>query len=208
MLVNLWRIYCNSARKCHPMGDLNCWMFTEIHIALPNHVCRQTDSCPPSWGLLKGMYPEWTSPQVTAEPHWCPGAWHLSCSSQLLQPCRRNPPPAPALARLSGLTPTLLVTAAADLDYLEKTGQKPYKDFPWHVKRKETSEPCRAGVRVFDGGLGRQQTLITDMVSWWPPFQNGCPAPPWRSLVWIYVKGRRGLETLRKHLFVCFLATY
>lgn len=127
MLVNLWRIYSNSARKCHAMGDFSFWMFTEIRVALPNHVCKQTDSCPPSWGLLKGMYPEWTSPQVTAEPHRCPGAWHLSCSSQLLQPCRRNPPPAPALARLSGLTPTLLVTAAADLDYLEKTGAKPHK---------------------------------------------------------------------------------
>lgn len=119
----------------------------------------------------------------------CPAARHLPRPPRLLQPGMRNP--------------TLLVTAAANLDYVDRTGEKPRKPLPWHLEGKVALVPCRAAARVFADGHGSEHTFTADAPRRGLPFQNGCPAPPWRWLVCIHVRRRRGLEALRKHLFVC-----
>lgn len=203
--MSVQRIYCKSERRCCMISDLNFQIFTAIPLSLPNCVCRQTDSCPPSWGISRWMGPE---PNIPLSHGWASNtdAQQLDTSCPLHGCCSPGgvTPPTFALAKQSGLTPMLLVTAAANLDYFDRTREKPHKCLPWRIKGKVTSVPCWAAARMFADGLGREQTFTTDMLRQWLPYQNGCPAPPWRSVVWIHVRGRRRLEAPKKHLFVCF----
>lgn len=171
---------------------------------LTNHACRQTDrqpdSCLSRRGILGQMCPE---PSIPLSQGWAP-EWQPHGLAVL------SPSPAAAapevshcaLPEQSAVTPTLSGTAAAGPDYSNSTTEKPHQPLTWHTKGKGPLCPlnCRQGGCSWSWET--QPLLPTKHSTGWPSSQKKWPAPPWRFLVSTHVRGKRGLEALRKHLFV------
>ena len=132
--------------------------------------------------------------------HGCPVAQHPSCPQRLLQPWRCNPS-------------YLCIGEAVWIKSYACSNSRCYSRLFWQDQRETTWTFTMAHQR--EGDLCALLSCSWDICCWsWKradlpcqhakvvaPDQNKCRAPPWKSLVWICVRERRGPEALRT--FVC-----